>query len=91
MFRDVRRQSLPKIVLERYALAKAAFERKDPRAGQQFDGVLALLDDPDIQAAPALTDLRTIVAAFRDLTKAVEAAQARGTPGRSSARGGTGL
>jgi hypothetical protein len=79
VFRDVRRQSLPKIVMERYALAKASFERKDPRAGQQFDGVLALLDDPDIQAVPALIDLRTIVAAFRDLTKAVEAAQ---TPAR---------
>ena len=83
VFRDVRRQSLPKIVLERYALAKASFERKDPRAGQQFDGVLALLDDPDLQAAPALTDLRTIVAAFRDLTKAVEAAQ---TPAPLAAR-----
>ncbi len=80
VFRDVRRQSLPKIVMERYALAKASFERKDPRAGQEFDGVLALLDDPDVQAAPALTDLRTIVTAFRDLTKAVEAAQAQAPP-----------
>src|SRR5262245_11589838 len=45
VIRDVRRQSLPKIVLERYAQAKASFEQKDPAAGQQFDGVLALLDD----------------------------------------------
>jgi len=70
VIRDVRRQSLPKIVIERYAAAKAAFERKDPHAVQQFDGVLGLLDDPDIQDAPALTDLRTVVTAFRDLAKA---------------------
>lgn len=75
VFRDVRRQSLPKIVMERYAAAKASFERKDPQAGQQFDGVLALLDDPDVQGAPALSDLRTVVSAFRDLTKAMAAAQ----------------
>ncbi len=71
VFRDVRRQSLPKIVLERYAVAKASFERKDPNAGPQFDDVLALMDDPDVQATPALNDLRTVVTAFRDLTKAM--------------------
>jgi tetratricopeptide (TPR) repeat protein len=43
VFRDVRRQALPKIVLERYAIAKASFERKDPQAGPQFDSVLTLL------------------------------------------------
>jgi len=75
VFRDVRRQSLPKIVMERYAAAKAAFERKDPQAGQLFDSVLTLMDDPDIQGAPALTDLRTVVSAFRDLTKAMAVAQ----------------
>jgi tetratricopeptide (TPR) repeat protein len=73
VFRDVRRQSLPKIVLERYAVAKASFERKDPNAGPQFDDVLALMDDPDVQATPALNDLRTVVTAFRDLTKAMVA------------------
>jgi hypothetical protein len=73
VFRDVRRQSLPKIVMERYAIAKASFERKDPQAGLQFDGVLTLLDDPDVQATPALSDLRTVVTAFRDLTKAMAA------------------
>jgi hypothetical protein len=73
VFRDVRRQALPKIVLERYAIAKASFERKDPQAGPQFDSVLTLLDDPDVQASPALSDLRTVVTAFRDLTKAMAA------------------
>ena len=75
VFRDVRRQALPKIVLERYAIAKASFERKDPQAGPQFDSVLTLLDDPDVQGSPALSDLRTIVTAFRDLTKAMATAQ----------------
>src|SRR5437868_10821199 len=73
IFRDVRRQSLPKIVMERYAAAKAAFERKDSHAAQQFDDVLALLDDPDLQEASALTDLRAVASAFRDLTKALAA------------------
>ena len=83
VFRDVRRQSLPKIVMERYAIAKASFERKDPQAGPQFDSVLTLLDDPDVQASPALSDLRTVVTAFRDLTKAMAAAQ---TPAPMAAR-----
>lgn len=77
IFRDVRRQSLPKIVMEQYAAAKAAFERKDARAEQQFNQVLALLDDPDVQGVPALRDLRTVVSAFSDLTKAMAAAQAQ--------------
>jgi hypothetical protein len=38
--------------MERYAIAKASFERKDPQAGPQFDSVLTLLDDPDVQATP---------------------------------------
>lgn len=74
VFRDVRRQALPKIVMERYAAAKAAFERKDPSSSQQFDDVLTLLNDPDLQGASALADLREVASAFRDLTKALAAA-----------------
>jgi hypothetical protein len=74
IFRDVRRQTLPKIVMERYAAAKAAFERKDSRAAQQFDDLVALLDDPDLQGASALSDLKEVVSAFRDLARAVAAA-----------------
>ena len=73
--RDVRRQSLPRIVLQRYALAKLSFERKDPAAAEQFESVLELLDDPDVKSVSALSDLRTIVSAFRDLTKAMQATQ----------------
>jgi TonB family protein len=74
VFRDTRRQLLPTIVIERYAAAKAAFERKDPQAAERFDGVLALLDDPDAQGVASLSDLRTVASAFRDLTKAMAAA-----------------
>jgi hypothetical protein len=73
IFREVRRQSLPKIVMERYAAAKAAFERKDSRAAQQFDDVLALLGDPDLDPTSALSDLRAVASAFRDLVQAVDA------------------
>jgi TonB family protein len=71
VFRDTRRQLLPTIVRDRYAAAKAAFERKDPRAGDSFAAVLTLLDDPDVSVVPALADLRTVVSAFRDLTTAM--------------------
>jgi tetratricopeptide (TPR) repeat protein len=89
VFRDVRRQALPKIVLERYAIAKASFERKDPQAGPQFDRVLTLLDDPDVQATPALSDLRTVVTAFRDLTKAMAAQTVSPTIARPLDAGGS--
>jgi tetratricopeptide (TPR) repeat protein len=73
IFRDVRRQSLPKIVVERYTAAKTAFERKDARAVQQFDEVLALLDDHDLDQTSTLIDLRAVASAFRDLARAVAA------------------
>lgn len=76
VFRETRRLLLPTIVTERYAAAKAAFERKDPSAAARFENVLALLDDPDVRRIPALSDLRTVVSAFRDLTKAMGAASA---------------
>ena len=71
VFRDVRKESLPRIVMERYSVAKASFERKDPHASQQFDDVVALLNDPDLESSSALKDLREVAAAFRDLTKAL--------------------
>ena len=81
VFRETRRQVLPTIVREKYTAAKAAFERKDPRAGEQFEAVLTLLDDPDVQNVPALSDLKTVVSAFRDLTKAMADAQPPPLPG----------
>jgi TonB family protein len=76
IFRDVRRATLPKIARERYADAKAAFERKDPLTARQFDDLLTLLDDPDLREWSAASDLRAVASAFRDLTKAVAVAVA---------------
>jgi len=76
IFRDVRRATLPKIARERYADAKAAFERKDPLAARRFDDLLTLLDDPDLREWSAASDLRAVASAFRDLTKAVAVAVA---------------
>ena len=42
-------------------------------AAQQFDDVLALLDDRDLDQTSTLSDLRAVASAFRDLAKAVTA------------------
>jgi len=69
VFRETRRLLLPGIVRERYAAAKAAFERRDPQARERFELVLTLLDDPEIHTLPTFADLRTVVAAFRDVCR----------------------
>jgi TonB family protein len=74
VFQDTRKALLPSIVQRTYAEAKTAFERKDPQAAAQFDRVLKLIDDPDMQGVAQMADLRTVVSGFRDLS------QARGTP-----------
>ena len=71
MFRDVRQSLLPGIAQRAYANAKAAFDRKDPKSSTQFEHVLTLLDDPDVAGIPTLSDLRTVVSAFRDLSNAL--------------------
>lgn len=71
MFTEVRRSLLPGIVQRAYADAKASFDRKDPKAMEQFDRVLALLKDPDVAGHPGLTDLATVAGGFRDLSKAL--------------------
>jgi TonB family protein len=72
VFRDVRRRTLPGVIRQRYAGAKASFDEKAYQAAaDQFDAVLRLLEAPDVIAAdPALADLRTVAAGFRDLAKA---------------------
>jgi hypothetical protein len=77
-FQDVRRRMLPEIATERYASAKATYERKEYAAAvDQFTQVIALLQDPDMQGR--LADMRTLAAGFLDLSsaalKAVEAAK----------------
>lgn len=71
MFSEVRRSLLPAIVQRAYTEAKASFDKKDPQAFAQFDRVLTLLKDPDIASSPGLSDLATVAAGFRDLSKAL--------------------
>ncbi len=68
-FREVRRRMLPGIARARYSDAKASYDHGDYRkAADQFNGVLALLDDPDMEAGHE--DLRELVAGFRELAEA---------------------
>ena len=71
-FVDVRRRVLPSIIQEKYAAAKAAFDRKDfVGAKGAFKQVLDLLNDPDLGAAagqPPLSDVRMLATGFRELS-----------------------
>jgi tetratricopeptide (TPR) repeat protein len=71
-FSDVRRRLLPDLAQQKYAQAKATFDRKDYRAAAEgFGQLLDLFADPDLAAAagkPPLTDLRMLALGFRDLS-----------------------
>ena len=70
-FTDVRRRMLPTLVQQKYAVAKAAFDRKEfAVAAAGFNETLLVMTDPDVEAAagkPPLSDLRTLASGFRDL------------------------
>jgi TonB family protein len=70
MFKDVRQSLLPGLVQREYTAARDAFDRQEPEAAERFERVLTLLDDPLLTPTPALTDLRTVAAGFRDLSQA---------------------
>jgi hypothetical protein len=66
-FTDVRQRLLPTIAGNRYATAKAIYDRKDYAAAEQaFREVLALLDDPDMGGR--LGDVRVLASGFLELT-----------------------
>jgi TonB family protein len=71
-FTEVRRRMLPVLVQQRYALAKAAFDRKEyAAAAAGFSQVLVTLTDPDIAGdagRPPLSDLRTLSVGFEELS-----------------------
>jgi tetratricopeptide (TPR) repeat protein len=73
-FADVRRRMLPAIIQEKYATAKASYDRKNWKdAARGFKEVLDVLNDPAARAVasqPALADLRTLSAGFYDLSVA---------------------
>jgi len=70
-FTLVRRRMLPSIIQQKYAQAKAAFDRKEwPAAADGFTQVLAALADQDVAAEakqPPLSDLRTLAGGFQEL------------------------
>lgn len=68
-FHDVRRRMLPEIAAERYAIAKATFDRKEhAAAADQFTQVVTLLEDPDMEGR--LADLRMLARGFLELATA---------------------
>jgi TonB family protein len=71
-FSNARRRMLPAIVQQRYADAKASFDRGDfPNAVAAFRQVLDALADPDIAHAAGqapLSDLRVLASGFHDLS-----------------------
>ena len=73
-FRDVRQAMLPAIIQQKYAEAKAAFDRKNlAAASEEFTLVIELLTDSDLGSAanqPPLSQLRPLAIGFRDLTAA---------------------
>lgn len=73
-FTDVRRRVLPAIIQQQYAMAKAAYDRKDyADAAQRFNQLLTVMADPDVAgpaSRPPLSDLRQLASGFRDLAVA---------------------
>jgi TonB family protein len=70
-FTAVRRRMLPSIIQQKYAQAKAAFDRKDfGAAADGFTQVLNALADQDVAAEakrPPLSDLLTLAGGFQEL------------------------
>lgn len=70
-FTSVRRRMLPSIIQQKYAQAKAAFDRKEfAAAADGFSQVLTALADKDVSAEasqPPLSDLRTLAGGFQEL------------------------
>lgn len=70
---EARKRMLPAVIQQRYATAKAAFDKKEFQpAAAGFKWVLDAVADPDIMYAasrPPLSDLSTLAAGFRDLSE----------------------
>ena len=77
VFGDVRRRILPIIIQQKYADAKASFDRKESAtAANGFKQVLDLLADPDVAPAanqPPLSNVGALAADFRRLSEAAAA------------------
>jgi hypothetical protein len=76
-FSDVRRRVLPTIIQQKYAQAKAAFDRKEyAAAADLFSRVLETMSDPDVATqvdrAP-LSDMKMLALGFKDLATTASA------------------
>ena len=72
-FREVRRRTLPAVIQATFEVAKASFERKDPRAADAFRLVLDLAADSDLgplRDQPPVSELRMLAAGFLALSTA---------------------
>lgn len=80
-FENVRRPLLPDVVRDSYAKGKDAFANKNwSAATAEFDQVIALIDEMGSSAEAGLSDLRTLAAGFRDLSKAADTPPAAPAP-----------
>jgi len=70
-FQSARRRILPSVIQQKYADAKAAFDKQQwGVASTGFAEVIKSIGDPDIAAsagAPPLSDIKTLASGFRDL------------------------
>ena len=70
-FQSARRRILPSVIQQKYADAKAAFDKQQwAAASTGFAEVIRSIGDPDIAAsagAPPLSDIKTLASGFRDL------------------------
>ena len=77
-FAEVRRRMLPVVIQQRYADAKAAYDRKEfAAASQGFQQVLTMLSEPSVAplvGQPPLSDIRTLAIGFHDLAVSAAAA-----------------
>jgi len=78
-FADVRRRLLPQLATDRYAQAKAAYDRRDwAPAIEQLQLVLSLVNDPDM--AGRLPDLRLLASGFLELATHASSSPAPAAP-----------
>jgi hypothetical protein len=71
-FSEVRQRLLPQIAANRYAAAKAAYDRKEYNSAEiQFRELITLLEDPQMNGKQA--DMRTLAKGFLDLAAAAAA------------------
>ena len=78
-FQEVRRRVLPSIAQQRYAAAKASYDRKEfSLAAEQFGEVVRMLETSEVD--PTLADVKKVAEGFRDLSVAAAAQPAAPEP-----------